>query len=336
MPFRGRLGDVFATLMERTTAEETTLQDVLEERTRTLEIGPELAALRYAVATRYGDCLAGILFYGSCLRSGDVTDGLVDLYAVVDSYEAAYGRSYLAALNWLLPPNVFYLETDTPGGRVRAKYAVVSMKDLLRGTTDRWFHPYLWGRFAQPVARLFARDRHAAGRMSAALLQASTTLVGKALPMLPAPFSSRELWERALALSYGTELRPEGPKRVIHLYDTYPDYYESLTEPLLARLPYAIQRQKVGESVLFTADVPPRARETARLAWVARRVQGQTLHVLRLVKAVFTFTGGIDYVLWKLERHTGVRVDDTDPVRKHPLVFGWRLFWRLRRQGVIR
>jgi len=322
--------------MEIDTSGQSALEDILDERTRTLEVGPELAALRDAVGRRFGDSLVGILFYGSCLRSGDATDGLVDLYVVVDSYSNAYGRTHLAALNWLLPPNVFYIEVDAAPARIRAKYAVVSLRDLMRGTTGRWFNPYLWGRFAQPIAQLFARDRRAAERMRAALQQASTTLLQQALPMLPARFTARALWETALALSYRTELRPEGPNRVVHLYDTYPRYYEALTGPLLDRLPYTVSPSVGDDSGDFSVDMPRRVRTKARVAWFLRRVQGRILHLLRLVKAAFTFSAGIDYLLWKLERHTGVHIEDTDPVRRHPLIFGWGLLWRLRRRGVIR
>ena len=37
--------------------------------------------------------------------------------------------------------------------------------------------------------------------------------------------------------------------------------------------------------------------------------QGKLLHVLRLMKATTTFKGGADYILWKVERHSGVRVE---------------------------
>jgi predicted nucleotidyltransferase len=322
--------------MTASESDQAAIDQVLDERTRTLEVGPELAALRDAVALRFGDSLVGILLYGSCLRSGDMTDGLVDLYVVVDGYSRAYGRTHLAVLNWLLPPNVFYIEVDAAASRIRAKFAVVSLNDLLRGTTNRWFNPYLWGRFAQPMAQLAARDRQAAMRMRAALLQASTTLLHQALPMLPPRFTARELWETALALSYRTELRPEGPNRVVHLYDTYPRYYEALTGPLLDRLPYGVSGGAVDKNGVFSTDIPRRVRTVATVAWFGRRVQGRALHVLRLVKAAFTFSGGIDYLLWKLERHTGVRIEETDPVRRHPLIFGWGLLWRLRRRGVIR
>ena len=84
------------------------------------------------------------------------------------------------------------------------------------------------------------------------------------------------------------------------------------------------------------ADIPARTRWLSRLAWSARRVQGKTLSVLRLVKSAFTFQGGVDYLLWKLERHSGVRVEATERERRHPLIYGWGLAWRLYRRGAFR
>ena len=52
---------------------------------------PPSAALDTLVETlrnRHGDSIAAVLFYGSCLRSGDLLDGIVDLYLIVDNYRA--------------------------------------------------------------------------------------------------------------------------------------------------------------------------------------------------------------------------------------------------------
>jgi hypothetical protein len=55
-----------------------------------------------------------------------------------------------------------------------------------------------------------------------------------------------------------------------------------------------------------------------------------------LMKASFTFQGGIDYIAWKLERHTGIPVEVSPRVRRHPLIYGWGMLWRLYRRGVFR
>ena len=122
----------------------------------------ELIALREALLDQYGDSVQAVLFYGSCLRSGDALDGLVDLYLVVDDYRSTYGKILPALFNRLLAPNVYYLEVSTGGNRVRSKYAVVSMRDLERGTSPQWFHSYLWGRFAQPCGLLYSFRPHGA------------------------------------------------------------------------------------------------------------------------------------------------------------------------------
>ncbi len=39
--------------------------------------------------------------------------------------------------------------------------------------------------------------------------------------------------------------------------------------------------------------------------WPYRRFTGKLWSVARLLKAAFTFTGGADYIAWKIERHSG-------------------------------
>src|SRR5210317_2137440 len=109
------------------------------------DLSPGLQALSDAACDLYGDSVRAVLFYGSCLRTGDVEDGLADLYLLVDEYSAAFKGRTLAFFNRLLPPNVFYLEIPFQGRVLRAKYAILSLDDFRRGT-EQWFHSYLWGR----------------------------------------------------------------------------------------------------------------------------------------------------------------------------------------------
>ena len=62
---------------------------------------PTLAALLTQLQARHEGAICAILLYGSCLRSGDIYEGLLDLYLVCDSYRAAYRRSWLSVANWL-------------------------------------------------------------------------------------------------------------------------------------------------------------------------------------------------------------------------------------------
>ena len=71
-------------------------------------------------------------------------------------------------------------------------------------------------------------------------------------------------------------------------------------------------------------------------SWRARRVMGKALSVCRLFKSAFTFDDPVDYLLWKIERHSGVRETATPLQRKYPLVFAWPLVWRLYQKGAFR
>ncbi len=294
-------------------------------------------ALADEIRNRHGDAVQAVLFYGSCLRSGDPTDGLVDLYVLVDSYRRAYDSSVQAMLNYLLPPNVFYLEIPWQGRTIRSKYAVLSLGDFERGTT-RWFHSYLWGRFAQPVGVVYLRDAAGEARVLAALARSIVTFVGHVLPALPQTFTTEELWREGFALTYRAELRPERPDRAAQLFAANADHYQTLTEAVFKsgyRDPKeaAVQRLPTG-GYRFA---PPGARRTrARLGWAVRCAQGKVLSVLRLAKASCTFRGGVDYILWKIERHSGVRAEVPPALRRWPLLAAGVLAWRLYVRGGFR
>ncbi|MGB5179473.1 MAG: hypothetical protein WBP44_12170, partial [Gammaproteobacteria bacterium] len=184
------------------------LTTLLAEST-SLAASSELLALRNALLEVYNDAVDAMLFYGSSLRSGDALEGLVDLYLVVDDYRKAYGKSLPAVFNRLLPPNVYYLEVEDNGHRVRAKYAVISLRDLERGTSMKWFHSYLWGRFSQPCGLLYSRDSETGRRIHGALAQALLTFLTRVLPALPERLECAAIWQQGLALSYRAELRAE-------------------------------------------------------------------------------------------------------------------------------
>jgi hypothetical protein len=288
------------------------------------------------ILANYGDAAQAVLFYGSCLRTGDDSEGLVDLYLLVDSYSAAYHGRLLPFLNKLLPPNVFYLELPFTGRVVRAKYAVLSVRDFRRGTSMRWFHSYLWGRFAQPAGLIYARNDQIAEQVQKALAQAVTTFLTRVTPQVSEQFTARELWRQGLLLSYRAELRAERAQDLGHLFDASHEHYEQLTLAAMPLVPLSVEPNPSATPVNYHARIPARIRHYGNLAWGLRRVQGKVLSVLRLLKGLYTFTGGPDYILWKIERHTGVRENLTPRLRRHPLLAACVLSWRLYRKGGFR
>lgn len=251
------------------------------------------------------------------MRTGEVEGQLLDFYIIVDDYRGAYGNGITAALNWLIPPNVYYFEDDIDGVRVRAKYAVLSRGQFLKLACEATFNPAIWARFAQPISLAYCRDKAARRDIVAALGASLQTLLKKTLPLAPSGAKGREIWRNAFALTYGTEFRAERGGRPGELYDLSAGFYE-----------------RVEGNALPASEINPNL--WVNLAWTLRRIQGRVLHILRLVKAAATFDGGIDYLAWKIERHSGVAIEIKPWYRRHPVLAGLYLLPRLKGRGAIR
>ena len=299
-------------------------------------VSPAIETLADTILDTYAETVQAILFYGSCLRTGEDRGGLVDLYVIVDRYRAAYRRPILAALNKLLPPNVFYTEVPYEDRMVRAKYAILSLSDLKSGTSTRWFHSYIWGRFAQPVGLLYARNDQIVDQVQAALTSAVLTFMARTLPQVPSPFTARDLWKKGLELSYRAELRAEKPHKLIRLFEAAPDYYENITRKAIEMLPLPVTVKQNDNPCRYVTSISKQDRRASRLDWIVRSWQGKMLSVLRLLKGTLTFRGGVDYILWKIERHSGIRVEASPRLKRYPLLAACVILWRLYFRGAYR
>ena len=288
------------------------------------------------ILASYGEAVQGILFYGSCLHKGEDLEGLFDLYVLVNRYDSVNRNSMQAALNKLLPPNVFYLEAPFGDQTVRAKYAVLSLDDLQKGTSRRWFHSYLWARFCQPTTIVYLRNEKVAEQVNHAFAQAVVTFVSRVLPRMPQEFTIRELWSTGLALTYRSEFRPEQADQQVRLFDARPDYFKGVTCRAFDGSPYQVKKIHNQESSLYSVIIPSSVRFLSRLTWALRIVQGKVLSVLRLVKGTLTFDGGVDYILWKIKRHSGVALEASPFLKRHPVLAMCVLSFRLYRRGGVR
>jgi hypothetical protein len=282
-----------------------------------------LLALEQVLRLRFGGALSGLLFYGSCLRRGDPTQGLVDLYVLVDDYASVRtGLLPRLADRWL-PPTVFLLKTVTPDGQtLSAKFALISLKDFEEGTTT-WLQSYLWGRFSQPSRLVYYRDQVVRDRVHVALANAVIRMMSQTLAGQDTTFSSFAFWERTFSLTYSTELRPEKARRPAKNVIHNADYYARVTRNAAGSI--AGLSASETQTDVFTHHDDPSRQWQNRLRWKVRRVQRRTLNVLRLIKSFFTFEDGVDYVIWKLERHLGEPLEISPHLHSYPLIFCWPL-----------
>ena len=91
--------------------------------------------------------------------------------------------------------------------------------------------------------------------------------------------------------------------------------------------------RRFGEAIPLTTTM---TRPAAERIWQKLRARGKRASVLRLAKAAFTFSGGIDYLAWKINRHAGTKIDIKPWQRRHPLVAALFLVPKLLRQGAVR
>ncbi len=272
-----------------------------------------------AARLRHGGGVCAVLFYGSCLREGCDKGRIVDLYLLADDYAAVHARPLQRWLNRLLPPNVYYLEVPHGTGTVRAKYALVGLAHLERLVRPEVSNPYFWARLAQPVALAWARGPDVRVRVRNIVTRAVATTFEAARPLAGEEADAPEVWERAFAESYRTELRAEPPDRARALVAHDAERY-----------------RRIAAALRSGAGGPLPSTTAAARRWRRRRLEGKALSVLRLAKASFTFEAGPDYVAWKIRRHTGVPVTLTPWQRRHPLLAAPLLLWRLARRGAVR
>ncbi len=289
-----------------------------------------LTPLLEKLVERFGQALTGVVLYGSCRRKADVTEGLVDLLVVVSGYRAAFGAGGLAMLNWLLPPNVFYMEAQGPDGVVRCKYAVVSLKQFRRRMKSRVDH-YFWARFCQPT-KLVLGDKEALAVLAAIQACGARSFATRIAPRVSHPLTAHDFWITALTTTYRCELRPEPPDNARMLIAHDPDYWRRLTALLATEQPML---EAVDPDYYRGLTTRP-ARLLNGLVWQLRRASGKLFNLARLFKAAGTFSNGIDYIVWKVERHSGIRIEPTQRMRRHPRLAAWGLAWRMWRQGGLR
>ena len=279
-----------------------------------------------AIAALYPGAARAVLFYGSCLRTSELDGQMLDFYLIVSSYEAAYEKGWLARANRMVPPNVFPFEHEG----LAAKYAVLSEADFVRECSVGAKSVSVWARFAQPARLVWTSGETATEQAIKAVARAAPTLFQLTLPMLPDGSDPIDIWQTGFALTYGAELRAERGGRSSSIVEAWPERYRTFTQPTLAAVALEMGVGPNGEVPFIHS--PKRMRRW----WRQMQRNGKWLSVLRLAKASFTFTGGADYIAWKINRHAGTDIVLKPWQRRWPLLGAVILLPRLLKRGAIR
>ena len=273
-------------------------------------VDPRVREMAAAIASLHPSAQA-VLFYGSCLRESQLDGLMLDFYIIVSDYRMAYAKKWLATANRLIPPNVFPFALNG----LAAKYAVLSEDDFSQLMGVEASTVSVWARFAQPTRLVWTADAAVEPRMASIIANAPKTVMSLAAPITSSP-DVLDRWQAAFAETYKAELRAERGGRSNSIVDADPARYLA-----------------IGAAVI--AEPFGSAAHTWK-KWRSLQRRGKLMSIVRLAKASLTFSGGIDYLAWKINRHAGTQLEIKPWQRRWPLVAAITLVPKLFRQGAIK
>ena len=278
---------------------------------------------------RYGQGLLAVLIYGSYLRGK--RDTLLDFYVLLDSYRSMPTPGRAGWPKHCLPTCTRSTTAHRPM-KFEPRYALLTLDRFEQMRSAGIFTPISGPGSHSPAAFCIAGTK-VQSRVINAVCQASKTFHTGWRRACRHVSKRRQLWATGLGLTYQCEFRSEPPGHAEKLFGYWPDYYRSVTSALAGQ-GLGFEATGAADSFDNSCSETPGAGRPA--SWWLRRVQGKVLSTLRIIKAALTFDGALDYLLWKVQRHSGVYIEPTDLQRNYPLIFAWPLLFRLWRRGAFR
>jgi hypothetical protein len=296
-----------------------------------LPVGDDARRLAGFLAHAFGPATVALLHYGSHAQSAETgPDSAWDYFVIVDAYRPAY-RALAATLprgfpvtrgallNRILPPNVISVRAPDAGGARLAKCCVLSERDLTRACSSRPRDHFVRARLFQQTHLVWARDAAGRALVVDAVASARRETFAWARPFLPARFDARTYGRSLLEISYAGEIRPEAAQHVDVLLEAQGATLIPMFETLLAHLESRGALARIGEGYRDPRPPGALARACARVWFGWSKVRA----TLRWLKYVALYDDWLDYVVRKVERRSGVRLELTERERRWPLVFLW-------------
>ena len=301
-------------------------------------IPPEVRDIVLLLEDACGRNIVGVIFFGSRLVGTSPGEAsAADLFVVVGNYllfyesigtrlPAARHSGIMAALNRTLPPNIIYL--NDPGGmRAGAKCFIVSESDLALGLSPDAKDHFFRGRLAQRVHIVYARSEKDRQAMETRI-DAARHLTLEWVPLfLKGPFSVLDYCRRMMEVSYAGEIRPEATSRVREVFDAQLDFFRLVYRRVLQN--GVRDGRLVVDGELFRVAKKASWRERWRVAHFFRRSKARA--TMRWFKYMLTFDDWLDYIVRKIERRSGQRVELTRAERQFPVILLWPKAIRLIR-----
>lgn len=261
---------------------------------------------------------AAILYYGSTLRTGDLS-GILDFYRLTHRPHRGGLQGLVEAVLW---PEVSYHEVSVAGRVLRAKVATLPLATFRRAAEGRTLDTTIWARFVQPCQRVWTADDRAAAATAQAVAAAVVTAARYAAALGPQSGPAEAYWLALFRRTYAAEFRVESADRADTVMAAGGDRYAEM-------LPLAWREGGVAFEAQG-AVLRPDGRGLP--GWVLPSLAGKPLNMARILKAAFTFEGAARYAAYKVQRHTGIEIAVTPFRERHPFLAAPGAWLELRRR----
>ncbi|MEM1051347.1 MAG: hypothetical protein AAGI28_04555, partial [Pseudomonadota bacterium] len=179
------------------------------------DVDPSVARFAAALAEESG--AAGVLFYGSNLRTGSLK-GVLDFYLLLPGEQ----RERI----W---PRVGYKEREEADGTVlRAKIATMALSTFARAASGELLDTTIWARFVQPCALLWCSDDAARAQIIEAIGIAAQTAARLAVAVGPPSGTAEDYWRALFRATYKAEFRVERPGRENDILSVNEEHFAGL------------------------------------------------------------------------------------------------------------
>lgn len=261
---------------------------------------------------------AAVLYYGSTLRTGDLS-GILDFYRLT---RVPHRRGLHGLAERVLWPEVSYHEVLVGERVLRAKVATLPLATFRRAAEGRTLDTTIWARFVQPTQRVWSKDAEAAGAATGAVAAAVITAARYAAALGPDEGSAGAFWLALFRRTYAAEFRVESADRADTVLASGAQRYAAI-------LPLAWREGGVAFDGEGT-KLRPVKRDLP--GWTWPNLAGKPLNMARILKAAFTFDGAARYAAYKVERHTGIEIAVTPFRERHPFLAAPGAWLELRRR----
>ncbi len=199
---------------------------------------------------------------------------------------------------------------------MRAKIATMTLSKFAQAARGETIDTTIWARFVQPSALVWCRDDAARVQIGAAIEAAAITAARLAVAVGPESGAEKDYWRALFRNTYRAEFRVEKPGREDSILSLNADHFSGLLPDALAAggIPFG------RDDDILTPRITVAQRSDVLAWWEKRRRLGKPLNIARLVRATRTFEGAARYAAWKVERHTGEKIEVTPFREKHPIL----------------